>query len=60
MKNFVTILIILVIAIAVIVLVKRGQENKAMDNSAAGGTMLEGGNQPDNGMVGGDAEVIVQ
>ena len=60
MKNFVTILIILVIAIAVIVLVKRGQGNSTTDNSAAGGTMLEGSPQPDNGMIGGDAEVIVQ
>ncbi len=57
MKNFVTILIILVIAIAVIVLVKRGQENNDVDNSAAGGTMLEGSEQPDNGMIGGDASV---
>lgn len=60
MKNFVTILIILVAIIAVIVLVKRGQNDGASDNSAAGGTMLEGSDQPDNGMIGGDAEVIVQ
>lgn len=56
------ILIILVVAIAVIVLVKRGQGTDLPDNSAAGGTMLEGTPEPDNGMIGGDADagVIVQ
>lgn len=62
MKNFVTILIILVAVIAVIVLVKRGQGNNLPDDSAAGGTMLEGSENLDNGMIGGDADAgaIVQ
>ena len=60
MKHFATVLIILVVAIAVIVLVKRGQSDGVPDNSGAGGTMLEGSDQSDNGMIGGDAEVIVQ
>lgn len=62
MKNFVMILIILVAVIAVIVLVKRGQENSLPDDGAAGGTMLEGSENLDNGMIGGDADagVIVQ
>lgn len=58
MKNFVTTLIILVAIIAVIVLVKRGQGLGSADNPAAGDTMLEGSDQPDNGMIGGDAEVV--
>ncbi len=57
MKNLVTFLVIAIVIIAVVAIIKRPGDD--MNNGAAG-TMPEGSDMTDNGMVGGDAAVEVE
>ena len=60
MKNFVTFLIIAVVVIVIIVLIKKPDTDTMNGSNGASGTILEGSEAPDNGMIGGDAEASIE